>query len=254
MLKYETVYNGKDEWCVFVHGIGGSTRTWKKQISDFSNKYNLLLLDLPGHGENADTIIYSVDDDLLNNGIKDTLDHLRIKQAHFIGLSLGTIVIAQFALKFPAYIKSLIFGGAALKVCGIYKSIIRFANNAKEIIPYKMMYKLFAWFMMPKENHKKSRRIFVREVEKLNNRSMFAWIEYLKFTLYPEKIMKKLDRLGKRILFVSGDEDHCFLKGSRELADMMDSAEIAIIEKCGHVCSIEKSDLFNRQVLNYLAA
>ena len=254
MLKYEELNNGKEEWCVFVHGIGGSTHTWKKQIDSFSQKYNLLLLDLPGHGENADNIIEKVDDEKLNRGIKDTLDFLKIKQAHFIGLSLGTIVIVQFALRFPSYTKSLIFGGAALKVCGIYKSIIKFANTAKEMLPYKTMYKMFAWFMMPKENHKKSRIIFVREVEKLNNRSMFAWIEYLKFTLSPEKIMKQLDALGKRILFISGEEDHCFLKGSKLLANMMNNADIAIIEKCGHVCSIERSDLFNNQVLNYLAA
>ncbi|MBQ2403904.1 MAG: hypothetical protein II280_00670, partial [Lachnospiraceae bacterium] len=73
MLKYEIIDNQKEEWVVFVHGIGGSTKTWGKQIEAFSEQYNLLLLDLPGHGLNADNVIYKVDADKLHNGIKDTL-------------------------------------------------------------------------------------------------------------------------------------------------------------------------------------
>ena len=61
MLKYELIDNQKEEWIVFVHGIGGSTKTWKKQIDDFSEHYNLLLLDLPGHGLHASKIIRKVD-------------------------------------------------------------------------------------------------------------------------------------------------------------------------------------------------
>ena len=70
MLKYEIIDNQKEEWVVFVHGIGGSTKTWGKQIEAFSEQYNLLLLDLPGHGLNADNVIYKVDADKLHTESK----------------------------------------------------------------------------------------------------------------------------------------------------------------------------------------
>jgi pimeloyl-ACP methyl ester carboxylesterase len=35
----------------FVHGAGGSSSIWFKQIRDFQKQYNVLLLDLRGHGE-----------------------------------------------------------------------------------------------------------------------------------------------------------------------------------------------------------
>ena len=57
MLKYEIIDNQAEEWVVFIHGLGGSTKTWKKQIDAFSKNYNLLLLDLPGHGLNAEKVI-----------------------------------------------------------------------------------------------------------------------------------------------------------------------------------------------------
>ena len=105
---------------------------------------------------------------------------------------------------------------------------------------------------MPRKNHKKSRKIFLREVVKLNKKTMFAWIEYLQFTLKPENILAKLDDVKKNILIISGDEDHCFLKDAKALVDKMKTVEINIISKCGHVCSIEKWGDFNHMALNFL--
>lgn len=252
MLTYELIDNQKENWVVFVHGIGGSTRTWGKQIDDFSEHYNLLLLDLPGHGLNADNIIKKVDSQKLYAGIKETMDFLNIECAHFVGLSLGTIVIANFAVHHPEYVKSIILGGASLKVSGLYKGAVILADKIKHFVPYKFLYKFFAWFLMPRKNHKKSRKIFLREVVKLNKKTMFAWIEYLQFTLSPENILARLDEVKKNILIISGDEDHCFLRDAKALVDKMKSVEINIIEKCGHVCSIEKSCDFNHMALDFL--
>ena len=38
--------NSKREWVTFVHGAGGSSAIWKKQIPYFSKAFNLLLVDL----------------------------------------------------------------------------------------------------------------------------------------------------------------------------------------------------------------
>lgn len=252
MLKYEIIDNQKDEWVVFVHGIGGSTKTWNKQIEDFSQRYNLLLLDLPGHGLNSDKIIHKIDPFKLHTGIKETLDFLNIENAHFVGLSLGTIVIAHFAAHHPEYINSIILGGASLKVSGIYKLAVIMSNKLKKLVPYKFLYKFFAWFMMPKRNHKVSRNIFLREVVKLNKKTMYAWIEYIQLIRKPEHFLATLDGLKKNILIISGDEDHCFIGGVKKLVNKKKSIELSIIEKCGHVCSIEKWYDFNHMALSFL--
>ena len=253
MLKYEIVDNQKEEWVVFVHGMGGSTKTWSKQIDAFSENYNLLLLDLPGHGLNADTVIYEVDSCKLHNGIKETLDYLEIKQAHFVGLSLGTIVIADFVISYPDYVSTIIFGGSSLQITGLAKGAVIMANKIKHYVPYEFLYRFFAWFMMPKKRHKKSRLIFLREVVKLKKETMFAWIEYIQIILHPENLLSKLDYLGKKILIISGDEDHCFIDGAKLLVGKVRNTEIKIIEKCGHICSIEKWSVFNRIALDYLS-
>ena len=54
MLYYKVVNNKylhKDkEWTLMLHGIGGNLNIFKKQIDVLSENYNLLLVDLHGHG------------------------------------------------------------------------------------------------------------------------------------------------------------------------------------------------------------
>lgn len=254
MLKYEMIDKQKEEWVVFVHGIGGSTKTWGKQIDAFSKKYNLLLLDLPGHGLNADNVIHKVSPHKLYKGIRQTLDALGIEKAHFVGLSLGTVVIANFAICFPKYVKSIILGGPSLKLNHVSKAAVVCANKIKKLVPYEFVYQFFAWFMMPKKNHKKSRKIFLREVVKLDKQTMFAWIEYLQCVLKPERLLKKLDFLDKKVLFISGEEDHCFYSGAKAVAEKAKNIELKVIEKCGHICSIENWRVFNQLALNHIDA
>lgn len=252
MLKYQAIDNQKEEWVVFIHGMGGSTKTWARQIEAFSKSYNLLLLDLPGHGEHSNKIIHKVNSEELNQGIIEAMNHLNISSAHFVALSLGTIVTANFAIHHPEYVKSIILGAASLKVSGIYKLAVIAANKFKKLLPYKFLYKFFAWFMLPRRNHKKSRHIFLREVIKLNKKTMYAWIEYLQVIRKSEHILTRLDNLKKNILIISGDEDHCFLGGVKKIVSRKKSLKLNIINKCGHICSIEKWYDFNYMALNFL--
>ena len=252
MLKYQAIDNQKEEWVVFIHGMGGSTKTWARQIEAFSKSYNLLLLDLPGHGEHSNKIIHKVNSEELNQGIIEAMNHLNISSAHFVALSLGTIVTANFAIHHPEYVKSIILGAASLKVSGIYKLAVIAANKFKKLLPYKFLYKFFAWFMLPRRNHKKSRHIFLREVIKLNKKTMYAWIEYLQVIRKSEHILTRLDNLKKNILIISGDEDHCFLGGVKKIVSRKKSLKLNIINKCGHICSIEKWYDFNNMALNFL--
>lgn len=254
MLKYELINNNKEEWLVFIHGIAGSTKTWKKQINFFSQKYNLLLLDLPGHGSNADNVIEHVDETKLNNGIKETLDFCNIQKAHFVGLSLGTLIIASFAVAYPEYIESIIYGGAVFNISVPYKLCVKTANLTKKIIPYEKMYSFLAWFMLPKKNHKLSRQIFLREAKKLNRKTMFAYIEYLSKSTKNKKIKEALSKLNVKQLFITGDEDHCFITGIRKINNILMQTRLHIIKHCGHICSIEKFAEFNQSAMNFLSS
>ena len=54
MLYYkEYLLSPEAEWVVFIHGAGGSSAVWFKQLKDFRKHFNLLLIDLRGHGKST---------------------------------------------------------------------------------------------------------------------------------------------------------------------------------------------------------
>lgn len=67
MLNY-SVYLNEDpdvSWVTFVHGAGGSSSIWYKQIRDFQKHFHVLLLDLRGHGKSKQHIHEKIKNTLL---------------------------------------------------------------------------------------------------------------------------------------------------------------------------------------------
>ena len=87
----------------------------------------------------------------------------------------------------------------------------------------------------------------------MNNASFNAWLNSLKQS---QKIflqyIKTLNEYRIPTLFISGKEDYMFFKGIKKLHNKLNDFNLKILEKCGHVCSIEKADIFNKLTLKFL--
>ena len=182
MINY-TVYQNKEntQWVTFVHGAGGSSSIWFKQIRAFQKDFNILLLDLRGHGNSNQKIKNSVHKSYtfnsLSNDIIEVLDHLRIEKSHFIGISLGTILIRQLAEIRPDKVTSMVLGGAILKMNFRSQILMKFGNIFKYVLPYLVLYKFFAFVIMPNKNHKQSRLFFINEAKKLYQKEFIRWFK-----------------------------------------------------------------------------
>ncbi|WLR51761.1 alpha/beta hydrolase [Bacillus tianshenii] len=237
------------EWICFFHGLGGSHRMFSKQIESFRDQYNLLLFDLPGHGASEGQAEYSPV--TLASTVLTLMNKLNIKKAHLLGVSLGTMVIQEICYAAPERVLSVINGGTAvsLRRWGKILSKLVFAPFSKVVIPYLWNYKTLAYLLMPKNNHKRSRHFFIQEAKKMNKEDYFKWCDFLLQFVVRYKKMYKEFQFHIPQLHIMGSEDHMFLKGVRRYFHEKD---IRIIEKCGHVCNIEKHKEFNRHVLEFL--
>ena len=54
-IVYYISGNEHNEWCLFLHAAFVSHKMFKAQISYFENKYNVLAVDIIGHGQSTDT-------------------------------------------------------------------------------------------------------------------------------------------------------------------------------------------------------
>lgn len=99
------------DWVVFIHAAFVDSGMFAKQFDYFSGKYKLLAIDLIGHGNSLRA--------KKGDGIDKTslwLDLIfrkhGIAAAHFVGVSLGAVLIQDFANKYEDKVLSLAcFGG-----------------------------------------------------------------------------------------------------------------------------------------------
>jgi pimeloyl-ACP methyl ester carboxylesterase len=245
-----------DQWVTFVHGAGGSSSIWFKQIRDFQKQYNVLLLDLRGHGKSQSMIKttfkqrYNFPD--LANDILEVLDFLKIQSSHFVGISLGTILIRQLAEMYPTRVQSMILGGAILKMNFRSQILMRVGNLFKYVMPYLILYKLFAFIIMPRENHKQSRLLFINEAKQLCQKEFIKWF---RLTAQINPVLKWFRQVEVNIptLYVMGNEDYMFLPSVKAVvASHFKSSKLYVIENCGHVVNVEQAAIFNTAVLSFM--
>lgn len=255
MLHYKTyIHQESTEWVTFIHGAGGSSSIWYKQIKEFKKNYNVLLIDLRGHGNSkglslkriAKYTFRAVSDDVL-----EVLDHLQIRSSHFIGISLGTIIIRELAELRPTVVASMIMGGAILKMNFRSQILMQLGFVLRSIIPYILLYKLFAFVIMPRKKHRESRNLFIREAKKLYQKEFIKWFG-LTTTVNPIlRLFRSKDPMIPT-LYVMGDEDYMFLPPVRMTVAKHTSAELSVIPQCGHVVNIDKPHAFNKLVINWI--
>jgi pimeloyl-ACP methyl ester carboxylesterase len=244
------------QWVTFVHGAGGSSSIWFKQIRAYTKEYNVLLLDLRGHGNSKPSLAAALKErytfDTIVDDIVEVMDYENIKQSHFVGISLGTILIRQLAETHPKRVLSMVMGGAIMKLNVRSQILMRFGNIVKSVIPYIWLYQFFAFIIMPKDNHKESRLLFVREAKKLYHKEFIRWYR-LTAELKPLlRFFRQVD-VGIPTLYVMGEEDYMFLPSVQQIVRSQKSASLSVVPQCGHVVNVEQPVVFNKTTLNFLS-
>ena len=256
MLNYG-IYRNKEsqQWVTFIHGAGGSSTIWFKQIKAFSRLFNLLLIDLRGHGKSKHHMldltnsIYTFD--AIAADIIEVLDHEKIKSSHFMGISLGTILIRTIAEKSPERVNSMIMGGAILKFNFKSRLLMRFGNATKSILPYMWLYKILAFIIMPKRNHKESRLLFIREAKKLYQKEFIRWFKLTSEVIPLLKVFRQ-KQIKVPTLYVMGEQDYMFLPAVRKVVEQHQRSQLQVIPNCGHVVNVEHPQQFNQLCLRFL--
>lgn len=97
---------------VFIHGLGENAPSWRFQTDFFSSSFRTIAMDLRGHGRSEDGTV-PITLDLFANDVISLLDYLDIPKAHFIGHSMGGVILQEIAARYPERILSLILSSTA---------------------------------------------------------------------------------------------------------------------------------------------
>lgn len=253
MIYYKTfIHQEEKEWVVLIHGAGGSSSIWYKQIRAYKEHFHVLLVDLRGHGKsntNKTERKYTFKD--VSKDVLDVMDVLHIEKAHFVGISLGTIIINTLHDIAPERIHCMILGGAVTRLTFIAKFLLTLGDKCKYIVPYMWIYELAAWAIMPRKRHKKSRILFIKEAKKLCQKEFIKWFKLIKEV---DIVHKKTQHNKKDIpkLYIMGEEDYMFLPPVEKMVKNNDTVSLVVIKRAGHVCNVDMPVEFNEISLSFL--
>ncbi len=243
------------EWVVFVHGAGGSSTTWFKQIKAYKAHFNLLLVDLRGHGRSSNFLKefianeYTFKDVTLD--LLKVLDHLKIQSAHFVGMSLGTIIVRNLAELATERVNSMVLGGAITRLNIRSQILVKLGDLSKHIVPYMWLYRLLAYIVMPQRSQKESRHLFIREAKKLCQKEFKRWF-MLTTEVNPMMRYFHDKELPIPTLYLMGDKDYMFIAPVKEMVLKHKQSSLIEIQDCGHVCNIERPDEFNAESIHFI--
>ena len=96
---------------LLIHGMAGSSHTWREMVPRLAQHYHVIAPDLPGHGESS----LEFDDYSLGamaSALRDLLVVTGVKRCTVVGQSLGGGVALQFIYQYPEFAERIALIGS----------------------------------------------------------------------------------------------------------------------------------------------
>ena len=142
-VTYFISRTGQAEWILFIHAAFVDHNMFNAQFAYFENTYNILAVDIIGHGQSMDTQKGDTIDKM-SKWVFDILKAEHIDKVHIAGVSLGAVLAQDFANCYPYAVRSLACFGAY--DINNFDAKLKNENSAKQKL---MMLKAFfsvKWF------------------------------------------------------------------------------------------------------------
>ena len=114
-LNYQERGNPAGSAVVFAHALGTDLGLWDKVLPLLPQSLRLICLDMRGHGL-SDTPPPPYTMGALIRDAERMMDHLRVKDAVFVGLSIGGMIGQGLAVKRLDLIRALVLSNTATKI------------------------------------------------------------------------------------------------------------------------------------------
>jgi len=247
-LYYET--RGRGRAVVLIHGGLVDSRQWDDQMAPLAKQHRVVRYDLRGFGRSAaPSGPFSPIDDL-----RALFDFLKIDRATLVGLSLGGIIAADFALEYPDRVDRLVLSGPGLR--GDTQPPDEKSLNAYRLGAREGAAKYFAAFLESDLLAGLRDRPQARERMRRMMTENFKALSYLApGTLrYPDTpTIQRLGEIRAPTLVVIGALDGGALQNIAEtIRSRVANAQKVVIDGASHHPPVETPQEFNRALLNFL--
>jgi 3-oxoadipate enol-lactonase len=249
-LYYEHYGDGPP--VVFVNGLTATLESWYYQVPSFRKKYSVIVYDCRGQGR-SDKPPSGYTGDHHTRDLKALLDYLEIPKFHLIGHSFGGFVAMNFAINYPEMVGALVISDSTSEAKPLIEKILIGWVEAQRHGGLDLRFDVSLPWLYSDAFIKKNQRKIRLFKEAFRKNSIEA-AEKLTLESLNNMATDRLSLISSPTLLLQGEEDILTpLRYARQLRESIPGAQIAVIEKSGHVPPIENHAEFNRVALEFIA-
>ncbi len=242
--------HGQGDPLLLIHGLGSSSQDWEMQLPQFSTHFQVINIDLRGHGLSGKPPgPYSIP--LFAEDTIQLIRALELSSTHILGISLGGMVAFQLALDCPDLVRSLVIVNSVPELI---------AHNMNDWISYWKRLLITRVFGMEKMGQVLAERFFT-EPEQEGIREIFvrrwaanhkpSYLASLK-AAFGWSVLGRLEEIQVPTLVIGADGDYFSNAEKEGYTQLMPNAELVIVENSRHALPAEKPDAFNEIVEEFL--
>lgn len=223
---------------IFVHGAGGSGEKWSYQLSGIDG-YNLIALDLPGHGRSEGSPAEMISE--YCEFIWSFVQALGIVQFFIAGHSMGGAIAMELALAYPKALIGLIIvdSGARLRVNPTTLEVLSKGEHPIENVKYSY-------------SRKVSEEVLKQAAVEMKTVPTAVYLADFK-ACNGFNIMDRIHQINLPSLVICGEDDQLTpVKYSEYLASELGQSTFSIVKDAGHMAMLEKPDSVNKAMQDFL--
>ena len=242
--------HGQGEPLVLIHGLGSSARDWELQIPPLARNFQVIALDLRGHGRSEKAPgPYSMD--LFAKDTADLIQSFGIPAPHLMGISLGGMVAFQMALDYPGLVRSLVVINSTPELMARnWTDRARFLQRQLIIrfLGMEKMGRVLADRFLPDPRHAELRQVFVKRWAENHRPSYLASLK----AAYGWSVKERLGEINCPTLVIGADGDYFSTADKEAYTALIPDARLIIIDNSRHALPAEKPKELNKAVLDFL--
>ncbi|WP_448555819.1 alpha/beta fold hydrolase [Thalassotalea montiporae] len=247
---------GEGQPLVLIHGLFGSLDNLGMVAKPMAEDYQVISIDVCNHGSSFHR--KDMNYPTLAQDVISVLDHLNIKQADFLGHSMGGKIAMQIALSFSHYVRSLIVADIAPIaypahhqeiINGLQQVELQIANQ--QITSRKQADEVLSHYVETPS----VRQFLLRNLTTTDGELHFKCHLQNIANCYPQ-IMQALDPnqsfSGDTLFIKGGASNYITAEHSDVIKPMFPNSRAKIIAGAGHWLHAEKTVAFNKIVKDFL--
>ncbi|MDR3601970.1 MAG: alpha/beta hydrolase [Desulfosporosinus sp.] len=223
---------------VFVHGAGGTSKMWVRQLSGIKG-YNLIALDLPGHGRSEGTAVDTINE--YSEFVWQFVQALELGSFVIAGHSMGGAIAMELALAYPNALDGMIIvdSGASLRVNPMVLEVLARGEYPLEIVKYSYSFKATAVVLKRALEELKT---VPSEVYRADFRACDNF-----------NIMDRVGNINLPALVLCGQDDQMTpVKYSNYLSKELAQSTFVLIADAGHMAMLEQPERVNKAIQIFL--